>query len=54
MEEIIQKKVPLLIIDPHGEYSQMKHQNDDLADLKRLDAMGMKPKGYKAAIQEYQ
>jgi uncharacterized protein len=53
IEEIIDKKVPLLIIDPHGEYSEMKNQNDDKKDIERLEGMGLKPKGYKSAIQEY-
>jgi len=41
IEEILDNKVPLLIIDPHGEYSQMKEAG--------------KPdgKGYKDSIQEY-
>ncbi|OPY29811.1 MAG: AAA-like domain protein [Methanocella sp. PtaU1.Bin125] len=29
MEEMMEKDVPLLIIDPHGEYSTLKYPNDD-------------------------
>lgn len=53
IEEIMQKKVPLLIIDPHGEYSQLKFPNDDPRDLMTLESLKLKPKGYKSFIQEY-
>lgn len=53
VEEIIEKKVPLLIIDPHGEYSQLKQPNDDKNDVELLKSAGLKPRGYKAQIQEY-
>jgi len=49
VEEILDKKIPLIIIDPHGEYSSMKEKGkeDD-----RLVELGLKPKGY-TGIQEY-
>ena len=43
MEEIMDKKVPLLVIDPHGEYSQMRNPNKESKN----------PKGYKEQIVEY-
>jgi DNA helicase HerA-like ATPase len=36
LEEIIEKKVPLLIIDPHGEYSTLKLPNDNQKELEKL------------------
>ncbi|MCB9358361.1 ATP-binding protein [Candidatus Woesearchaeota archaeon] len=51
VEEIMEKKVPLLIIDPHGEYSQMKDKNDE--EEERLKEYGISAKGYKSQIQEY-
>ncbi|NTV22967.1 MAG: ATP-binding protein, partial [Nanoarchaeota archaeon] len=50
VEEIIEKKVPILIIDPHGEYSSLKHPND--AEKEALKTFGLKPKAFKG-IQEY-
>lgn len=50
IEEILSHKVPLLIIDPHGEYSEMKNPNDD--EKERLESYGLKPKGFKN-IKEY-
>lgn len=52
-EEIIEKKIPLLIIDPHGEYSQIKTKNDSTDEIKKLDALGLKAKGYASCVQEY-
>jgi hypothetical protein len=51
IEEIMEKKVPLLIIDPHGEYSQMKYPNDNKDD--NLKENKIEPKGYKDQIREY-
>ncbi len=50
IEEIIGKKVPILIIDPHGEYSSLKQPNDE--EKEALSKIKMKPKGFKN-IQEY-
>ena len=51
LEEIIEKKVPLLIIDPHGEYSTMQFANDNEEDIKNMAMYGIKPKKFK--INEY-
>lgn len=50
LEEILDKKVPLLIIDPHGEYSELKYPNDK--EIKNLAKYNLKPKGFKN-IKEY-
>ncbi len=51
LEEIIAKKVPLLIIDPHGEYSSMRLENNHLDEIKHMSAFGIKPE--KFIINEY-
>ena len=51
LEEIIEKKVPLLIIDPHGEYSTMKFENDQEKEVADMPFFGVKPKKFK--ISEY-
>lgn len=53
LEEIMEKNVPLLIIDPHGEYSQMKYANDDKEDIKKMANFGIKPKRFTKNIKEY-
>ena len=50
IEEIIRKKVPIMIIDPHGEYGTLKIANKD--DEKSLAQYNLKPKGFDN-IREY-
>ena len=50
IEEIIDKKVPILIIDPHGEYTSLKLPNTEEKEL--LAEYGLKPKGF-SNIQIY-
>ncbi|MFP4423660.1 MAG: ATP-binding protein [Candidatus Woesearchaeota archaeon] len=49
LEEIMEKNVPLLLIDPHGEHSAMKYPNekDD------LESFGIVKKGFLDQIEEY-
>ena len=51
IEEILEKKVPILIIDPHGEYSSLKYPSTQ--EKERLQELGLEPKGYSAHLQEY-
>ena len=51
LEEIMEKKVPLLIIDPHGEHSEMKRPNDK--DHDAMIGFGIQKKGYADQIVEY-
>jgi uncharacterized protein len=50
IEEIIDKKVPVLVIDPHGEYSSLKYPNED--EKENLEKYNLKPRGFKN-IYEY-
>ncbi len=50
IEEILDKKVPILIIDTHGEYTTLKYPNEE--EKEALQKYGLKPKGFKN-IQEY-
>lgn len=51
LEEIAEKNIPALIIDPHGEYSSLKYANDE--DKEILDFYEVKPKSFQEKIQEY-
>jgi DNA helicase HerA-like ATPase len=51
LEEILDKKVPVLIIDPHGEYSTLRQKNNNKEDVKKLRRMNLKPKSF--VIKEY-
>jgi DNA helicase HerA-like ATPase len=51
LEELLEKNVPLLIIDPHGEYSTLKFPNEDKPSS--FERYGISPKGYAAQITVY-
>ncbi len=51
LEELLDKGVPLLIIDPHGEYATLKFPNEDNAA--NFERYGISPKGYAAQITVY-
>jgi len=51
LESLLDNKIPLVIIDPHGEYNSLAEPN--LGDKERLEKFGVKPKGYLSQIQEF-
>jgi len=53
IEEFLEKDVPLLIIDPHGEYSSMKHPNTSPEELEKMMKYGISPRGYAEKIVVY-
>ena len=50
LEEILDRKIPVVVIDPHGEYSSLKFPSEKKDELKPF---GLEPKGYIKQIQEY-
>ncbi len=50
IEELIEKNIPVLIIDPHGEYNSLKYPSPN---KEKLEKFGLKPKGFLKNIQEY-
>jgi DNA helicase HerA-like ATPase len=53
VEELAKHKVPVVIIDPHGEYTSLIHPNIDEEDTKLMTKFGVQPKGYSDKIVEY-
>lgn len=53
IEELLEREVPLFIVDPHGEYASMKHPNDDESELEKMRRFGIEPKGYGGKIRVY-
>ena len=51
LEEILEEKIPLIIIDPHAEYSSMKKPN--LKEKEKLEGMGLLAKDFRNQIHEY-
>jgi DNA helicase HerA-like ATPase len=52
LEEILEKKVPMLIIDPHGEYGSLR-ESGNMAQQELYEKFGISPKGYGSQITVY-
>lgn len=50
IEEILEKNIPVVVIDPHGEYSTLKYPAEKKESLKKF---GIEPKGYGSRVIEY-
>ncbi|MBS3749631.1 MAG: DUF87 domain-containing protein [Candidatus Thermoplasmatota archaeon] len=53
VEEMLKKKVPLVIIDTHGEYRSLTTKNKSKKDKKNMERFNIKPNDYKNQITEY-
>ena len=51
LEEITERGVPLVVIDPHGEYASLAHANDDKEQQEQLATFGTKARSYN--VSEY-
>jgi len=49
LEEIAEKGVPMIIIDPHGEYGSLKNPNTNEAEKLQMAKFDVEPKGYNVA-----
>ncbi|MEM2135768.1 MAG: ATP-binding protein [Candidatus Jordarchaeaceae archaeon] len=48
IEELLEKNLPVLVIDPHGEYSTFRQPNKNPEEVERCPEFGVTPKGYRA------
>lgn len=53
LEEIISKKIPVVILDPHSEYHTLRKDNTDERDIKRLKEQGIKPEKFNEQVKLY-
>jgi uncharacterized protein len=53
IEELLKKKIPLVIIDTHGEYTSLGKPNKDKKDNKNMDKFNVKPNDYSSQIVSY-
>jgi DNA helicase HerA-like ATPase len=53
IEELLKKKIPLVIIDTHGEYLSISKPNKDKKDQKNMEKFGVKPSDYASQIVAY-
>jgi DNA helicase HerA-like ATPase len=53
IEELLKHKIPLVIIDTHGEYHSLTQPNKSRKDQKNMERFGVKKQGYSNQINEY-
>lgn len=53
IEELLKHKIPMVIIDTHGEYHSLTEQNKNRKDKKNMERFGTKPKDYAGQINEF-
>jgi DNA helicase HerA-like ATPase len=53
LEELAEKEVPVVVIDPHGEYYSLTKANTNKEELKYLERFRIKAKDYKSSVQLY-
>lgn len=53
LEEMMEKKIPLLIIDPHGEYGTLREPNENNDDKLQMHSFDITPKGYELQVKEF-
>ena len=50
IEEMLKKRVPLVIIDPHNEYNTLTNPNIDPKEIDAMIRFGVKPKGFQRQV----
>ncbi len=53
LEELMELKVPIIVLDPHGEYSTIKNPNKQQEDMNYFQAYGISAKGYRQQVREF-
>ncbi len=51
LEELLEQNIPVVVIDPHGEYSTLKFKNDNPKETALMEKYGITPKSYN--VSEY-
>ena len=51
LEELAEKGVPVVVIDPHGEYYSLARKNNRESETRFMERFGVEPKSYKGQIR---
>ncbi len=51
LEELLEQKIPIIVLDPHGEYISLRFANDNKKELSLMDKYRIRPKAFK--VTEY-
>ncbi len=49
LEELLEQKIPIVVIDPHGEYGTLRYKNDNVKEQQSMAKYGVEPKSYDVA-----
>ncbi|MGF3553663.1 MAG: helicase HerA domain-containing protein [Thermoplasmatota archaeon] len=53
IEELLKHKIPMVVIDTHGEYHSLTEPNKSKKDLKNMEKFGIKRRSYEDQVNEY-
>ena len=53
LEELMEMGLPIVIIDPHGEYSSIKNENKNEDETKYFETFGISGKGFGSKVMEF-
>ncbi|MDH7506515.1 MAG: DUF87 domain-containing protein [Candidatus Thermoplasmatota archaeon] len=53
IEELLKHKIPMVVIDTHGEYHSLIEPNKSKKDLKNMEKFGIKRRSYEDQVNEY-
>jgi len=53
LEELMEMGLPIVIIDPHGEYSSIKNENRNEEETKYFETFGISGKGFGSKVMEF-
>ncbi|MEA3190419.1 MAG: hypothetical protein QOD77_1001 [Thermoplasmata archaeon] len=53
LEEFLKAKVPLVILDPHGEYGTLRSPNLDEREMETMGRYRIKPKSFQSQVKEF-
>ncbi|MHB8632368.1 MAG: helicase HerA domain-containing protein [Thermoplasmatota archaeon] len=53
LEEFLKANVPLVILDPHGEYGSLRHANIDEAEIETMVRFKVRPKSFDRQVREW-
>jgi len=51
IEELLENRVPVVVIDPHGEYSSLRESNNSPQEIELMERFGIKPRGYRNIVE---
>jgi hypothetical protein len=51
LEELAEKGIPVVVIDPHGEYRTLLEENKKESEVSQMRRFGIQPKSYKDKVQ---